>query len=377
MDTAGQAFASMPAAEVVAQTKSVSYSEVASVAVLTWDVLIGLSDEVELVWKKQWTAAKGLYLLARYLPWLFQLALLAINSDGTTGLRFTTDQCEKWQVFQGVSLQVIVTTVDIVLIMRVYALYNRSRSLLIFMSLAFAAEIGYLIHNLVMVTPQLTFNDDCFVTSSPPLFIVYWIVSLSFETLLFVLTLIKFFLAVKDGWGRRPVMKGFMTDGTWAYALIFVTMVINSALYKSVHTPLAGICFTWLLSVLSFAGSRLILNPRRRTLRGASMDEASDGHHGDLISIPLSPLALSPLSPASTELPTPVSPSSRKARTSISSKSGRYTERGGRRYSAWEMPPMPRPVQIRVEVQHDHDRLSFDSDAHTPIATRSDAGSAV
>lgn len=123
--------------------------------------------------------------------------------------------------------------------MAVYALYNKSQYLLVFLATALLVEVGYMCHNLAIVTPKLTFSDDCFVTSSPPLFVVYWyvlaiwkiptaayrcfrrIVSLCFETLLFALTLFKFFSALKDGWGRRPVMKEFVSDGTWAYALIF------------------------------------------------------------------------------------------------------------------------------------------------------------
>lgn len=50
---------------------------------------------------------------------------------------------------------------------------------------------------------------------------MFRIVSLVFETVLFALTLYKFGLAVQQGWGRRPVMKEFVTDGTWAYMLIF------------------------------------------------------------------------------------------------------------------------------------------------------------
>ncbi|KAI0686317.1 hypothetical protein BC835DRAFT_470861 [Cytidiella melzeri] len=236
-------------------THAVSYSEVASVTLLTWDFFITLSDEIDLVWKQRWTPAKALYLLARYLPWIFQLALLAINTDGTTGLIFTLDQCRKWMIFQAIILQMVVTTVDIILMIRVFALYNNSRILVVSLSTAFICEISYLSYNLATVTPKLGFAEDCFVRSSPPSFIIYWIVSLAFETVLFVLTLAKFFAAVKDGWGKRPVMREFVQDGTWAYALVFVTMAINSALYKSVHSPLAGICFTWLLSVLSFSAS--------------------------------------------------------------------------------------------------------------------------
>ena len=45
-------------------------------------------------------------------------ALLAINVNGTTDLTFTFDQCAAWQVVQGILLQVIVTTVDVILVIR-------------------------------------------------------------------------------------------------------------------------------------------------------------------------------------------------------------------------------------------------------------------
>lgn len=164
----------------------------------------------------------------------------------------------------------------------VYALYNRNLKLTAVLALLFCGEVAYLSYVLSVVAPRLTFNADCFVTSSPKIFVSYWyaspnnfspgsltdlsilyrIVSLIFETILFLLTLYKFFEAVWSGWGKRPVMKQFIGDGTWAYTLIFgmspmvsrisapanvlspVAMLINSLLYKLVHTPLAGICFT-------------------------------------------------------------------------------------------------------------------------------------
>ena len=99
-------------------------------------------------------------------------------------------------IFQAVVLQLVITTVDMVLLMRgtssslislcwgrsylsvtVYALYNKSRSLIVALSIAFLAEIAYLSYNLGIVTPKLGFSDDCFVTSSPPTFVAYWYVT--------------------------------------------------------------------------------------------------------------------------------------------------------------------------------------------------------
>ncbi|RPD72781.1 hypothetical protein L226DRAFT_572888 [Lentinus tigrinus ALCF2SS1-7] len=276
-----------------ARSRDLSYSEVACVTLLTWDVLVMLSEEVELIWKRGWTPAKGLYFIARYFPWLVQLALLAINVNGTTGLAFTSGQCATWQIVQGVLLQLIVTTVDVILITRVYALYSRNHYLLVFLGSLFIAELTSLCYILVVVTPRLTYNDECYVTSSPSIFQYYWVISLAFETVLFVLTIVKFVDAVKQGWGKGPIMQQFVTDGTWAYTLIFLVMLVNMMLYKYVHSSLTGICYTWLLVVMSFAarlhafissdtrlmfsqGSRLVLNPRRSSASYYASTHTSD-----------------------------------------------------------------------------------------------------
>ncbi|OBZ76057.1 hypothetical protein A0H81_03313 [Grifola frondosa] len=39
-------------------------------------------------------------------------------------------------------------------------------------------------------------------------------------------------------------------------------------MYQLNHSPLAGICFSWAMSVMSFAGSHLILNLRRYCWEG-------------------------------------------------------------------------------------------------------------
>ncbi|KAI0341189.1 hypothetical protein BDW22DRAFT_1430329 [Trametopsis cervina] len=345
----------------LSQTRAVSYSEVASVTVLAYDVLITMSDELECIWNKRWTAPKALYIAIRYLPLGFQLALLGINVDGTTGLHYTLEQCKQWVVFQGVVLQLVITTVDIVFIMRVYALYNKSRVVLIGLSTLLIAEVAYLSYNLATVTPKLTVADDCFVRSSPKTFILYWIVSLIFETILFALTVFKFIGAVKAGWGKRPVMKEFVQDGTWAFALVFVTMCINSALYHNVHSPLAGICFTWLQSVLSFAGSRLILNPRKRTSTGTTQgSEALSGGAG--VSIAMTPLSPVPRTPISRVPP------------------GQYFDwKPANRDSTtgWDIRAAepPRSMKIHVEVQQEcYDETSSDSGSALGLTHKSEVG---
>ena len=42
-----------------------------------------------------------------------------------------------------------------------------------------------------------------------------------FESVLFVLTMVKFYIALRDGWGQEPMISRFLKDGIWAFALPF------------------------------------------------------------------------------------------------------------------------------------------------------------
>lgn len=57
---------------------------------------------------------------------------------------------------------------------KVYALYDKNRYLLIGLGGLFVAEVVALCCLLANVTPRLRYNDECYVTSSPPNFQYYW-----------------------------------------------------------------------------------------------------------------------------------------------------------------------------------------------------------
>ena len=50
---------------------------------------------------------------------------------------------------------------------------------------------------------------------------IYRVSSLAFETLLFVLTLVKFSQSVARSFREQSIVGIFVRDGTWAFALIF------------------------------------------------------------------------------------------------------------------------------------------------------------
>ena len=197
---------------------------------------------------------------------------------------------------------------------QVHALYDRNRYITLILIVLFLAENILMAVTLIRVVPGVQFDAACTVIQSPPslLFFAYGDVSfpnllchcshcysisysvafVSFETILFVLTLIKFLLALRDGWGRTSVIYLLVRDGTWAFMLVFglnpsllshshfshfslypVTLCVNAGFYLGAgDSSIAAIAFPWLLSIESFAGARIVLN-----LHAVSFDISSDG----------------------------------------------------------------------------------------------------
>jgi len=126
---------------------------------------------------------------------------------------------------------------------QVHALYDRNRYLTLILIVLFLAENIVMIITLIRVVPGVRFDATCTVIHSPPRLvffaygnvsfpdllchvshchsILYSVAFVSFETALFVLTLVKFLVALRDGWGRTSVVYLLVRDGTWAFMLIF------------------------------------------------------------------------------------------------------------------------------------------------------------
>ncbi|KAJ3528616.1 hypothetical protein NMY22_g9338 [Coprinellus aureogranulatus] len=137
----------------------VTYVEIASIVLLTVEIVHSLPDEVELIWRAEWNAGKILFLLSRYLPF----------SDVTLDLLYATttansiELCQKTfasgsggshlilnvrvdrltGVFRGVALTLIgVVLAEVILYLRVYALSGGSQWVGVLLGVLFVALHG-------------------------------------------------------------------------------------------------------------------------------------------------------------------------------------------------------------------------------------------
>ncbi|RPD65628.1 hypothetical protein L227DRAFT_649668 [Lentinus tigrinus ALCF2SS1-6] len=247
----------------VQAAQGTAHAGVASITFVLYDILLNLGNEIDLIWtgRNHWT--RLLYLVVRYAPLCVLCSLLMLVVHGVA---WNPERCVVMLVYQNIAIQSLTLAVELILLSRVYAMYGQNRTLLLSLSAFLVVEVGSMVGVLSVTIPEFRMTEGCVVTLTPRLFSFYWILPLAFETTLFTLTLYKFVtsIAERSVLGRRnSIMFVLMRDGTWAYAIIFVAMLLNTVFYAVETTPLAGVGFSWEIATLSFAGSHVLLNTRR------------------------------------------------------------------------------------------------------------------
>ncbi|KAF8586106.1 hypothetical protein K439DRAFT_1632025 [Ramaria rubella] len=248
------------------------YNTVAASAFIFWEHCITLREEIDLIWRSQWNLINALFFVIRYITLIVRIVELVFYTNVFGLIRPTSSQCGAWIRFEAASGQILVFSVEIILIMRVFAFYGRKRRLLYGLFVLFACEniaritiLGLTIPKILVVPSPLPPNIHsaaCLVLETPSLFSNYWVPALIFDSILFLLVAVRFVQTKLQAELDSPhVLVVFVRDGAWAFTMIFASMLWGTLAFEL--TPIKGdIALTWLFSVLGFCGSRLILNLR-------------------------------------------------------------------------------------------------------------------
>lgn len=146
------------------------------------------------------------------------------------------------------------------MILRVQALFYEYRILNLLIRIFFVLEIVMMSSLFVLGISQLQFGIHCVITAFPGKGAGFFATPIIFEFALFVLTMIKFYEAVRDGWGQENIVTRFVKDGIWAFALPFTFLLINTLCLALIKGALSSVAYSWVIAVPGFAGCHLILN---------------------------------------------------------------------------------------------------------------------
>lgn len=153
---------------------------------MVYDYLISIDREVQYIWKRPKTTTTILYLIVRYFGTIYGLInTIVFLSDVSSKF------CSIFLAIQGWPSCCVLWLVQIILQLRLYVLYDRSRRVSLLVGSAFVAEI--LAVSAILVTANLTSGTTielipglkfCTNTGVSNGFYVFWLPILSFECIL-------------------------------------------------------------------------------------------------------------------------------------------------------------------------------------------------
>jgi len=236
------------------------YFQVAAFVMLLYDHMLTFDQEVNRIWKQKFSGVTLLFLTNRYLtPIQFTIIMVAFHYPSWTG-----KVCEKYVVFEGASSATLIAVCQLIMIIRVYALYHRSLAIIIFLMILWATQIivsaiGVHTGYRVPLPPMLR---GCILIGDSPVFSLLWVGPLVTDTCIFALTLWRTRMYIIDTVGRGPTMGIFIRDGIFYFLVIFLVNLMNTLLFflAPVDLHALGAPFGQLLTNVMV--SRLVLNLR-------------------------------------------------------------------------------------------------------------------
>ncbi|KAA1474438.1 hypothetical protein DENSPDRAFT_882800 [Dentipellis sp. KUC8613] len=289
------------------------YFFLGTLTMLLYDHILTLPAEVQTVWKKKKTYVLCLFLFVRYYA-LFAVIVVAFGFFST---EMTRERCAHWMLFLPLGVTVpLMLFPGILMLVRVYALYNRNKIVLFGLSTVLLAQTiaGIWQYSVSGGTPAPDPIDNYefhFCIYLPPKKLgrtasMYVFMELGYDTLIFFLTLgrtsFMFWRHQGRGPSSRSLLDNLIRDGAFYFAVIFsinltwVVMILYAPTGLRAISSIPSACITTVMIC------RITLNLRVTVYGPPRIDERT-GNAND--NIPLSKLR-SLRSPRAANFPTPV-----------------------------------------------------------------------
>ncbi|KAJ2915210.1 hypothetical protein MD484_g5190, partial [Candolleomyces efflorescens] len=206
-------------------SKNAGYSTAAALTFMICDILSNFEDEIKYIWRSRWNFVKMLYIVSRYYSVIYVLA-------GT--------------FFSGVILNVI-------FILRIYALYARSRRVLVIFVVLYLIELAFELYTISwtgkdvinnVIPPPVPMWHGCLTrVHDSRRTLLAWIPAIVGSFIFFVATMMRFKESITNPNGERvnilndwsyvsPMIMVFFRDGAFYFIVITGMFVVNASWCK-------------------------------------------------------------------------------------------------------------------------------------------------
>ncbi|KAF9465762.1 hypothetical protein BDZ94DRAFT_302624 [Collybia nuda] len=209
--------------EIAETRQAIQYLKVASFVVFLHDYLVTLELEVTHIWKSNWSTIKVAFLVARYLPFVDVPLILTYSLYSGLTFRdcYIVTSAASWSSLVGVG------AAEVILLLRTYALWDRSKQLLIFLVLLFigvfvvgGVSTEIFLRSIQYAPLPFPFMRGCFPIAASKLLYVDFVVALVDETVIMLLTLYVGFKRYRHS--RSRLVTVLYRDGVLYFMCLFM-----------------------------------------------------------------------------------------------------------------------------------------------------------
>ncbi|KAF8532321.1 hypothetical protein JB92DRAFT_3091912 [Gautieria morchelliformis] len=257
----------------VTQVVGTKYYNLATLVVILYDHSLTFDTEVEKIWSQNRSLPKSLWFVFRYITPIIQIT--AIMADQLT--TWTHGSCVGWLWFRFVADEIVTVATSAILILRIWALFERARWIMFVMLAALLGQIVVTVWAWQAATaaPIVPSRESphseltgCFPVPKSSdrsgqvasLFISLLVL----DTVLFLLTILRAFRLPANRAPSVPVLSIMLRDGVLYLIMIFVVNLANVLLIQLPGVPLGlkALNTEFTPNVTVIMVSRLVLNLR-------------------------------------------------------------------------------------------------------------------
>ncbi|KAJ7168550.1 hypothetical protein C8R46DRAFT_1350189 [Mycena filopes] len=229
--------------QLIADAHTTNYLAAASLTLAVVELIGNFKDEVRLIWNSPLRISNGIYLWIRY----FSLITVAVYTSFMLREVKSDHSCRSFLLAEAVTSSLIGTTADLILIMRVWILYGKSRRLLYifipFLIVEVAVEIVVGVFTILPLGQYFHIGPiilGCYSFNVPRYFTYYAVPFSVTSFVMFCMTLYKCGLTLLDNRViRMPLFTLFLRDGVFWFLTIFAISIAELVLWARGRPSLA------------------------------------------------------------------------------------------------------------------------------------------
>jgi len=175
-----------------------------------------------------------------------------------------------WFIYVLASSQTIATLLEFILASRVFALYNRSKRVALLLSFLILTEAAGMLR-MLSIRHTTQFNGTCLLIRGSKDHNYQSLLGFVVHCTLIGLTWFKYYVALKAGWGRTPLVSLVVRDGSTMYATVIV-LLASVVLVCGLQNERGVAVIFWTTSLMSVSGCRMILSMERFARREVQVE---------------------------------------------------------------------------------------------------------